>query len=123
MAGLPVDAIQTNNAVPSDQAKLPASGGDPAVAMSQEATARNKAHLQVVRNNAVKPDAGLHQMELVDSNKPGQDVQPKLSPEAIKQTAKELNEAIHNRNLWGYGFSSPDVEKLLNLLETMSAAD
>jgi hypothetical protein len=88
--------------------------------MSQEATARDKSHLKMLRKDAAqKPNTPLHHMELVDSAPE----QPALTADAVKKTAQELHEAIHHRNMYGYGFSSPDVDKLVNLLETLSAAD
>lgn len=48
---------------------------------------------------------------------------PGLKPEAIKKAAADIDEALHQRALWGWGWGSPDAEKVRNILEPMSQAD
>ena len=110
-----------------------------ATALSQEATAHNKSHLKTMHApERQNQPGGLPHVEIVDSSKNETDRQkhndgraevkqepqkPDLSNDAVKKAAHDLHDAVGNRALHGYGWSSPDLEKLVNILSTLNAHD
>lgn len=110
----------------------------PAKALSQSViTPGERGDLKIV-NGKNGGTAGVHAVEIVGADHPQAGKAPKaeaqakpaeqakpavLTAEAVTAAATNLKEAIQHRNLWGYGASAPETERMRNILEPMKADD